>query len=240
MNAEAASRTGRRPLLFHPQLNKQVNGDVAQLDEQRIPNPPVAGSSPVSPAHGPPRSHRAWTWHDLRTAQWNGMRSPAGTPAGHHGALAQLVARFRGTEEVGGSNPPGSTHVQLSPAFSFPEQVRKPNANSCLRSSDLVQSAGVKIQRSPVRIGPQARCRRNARSAFSCRRQLQGRVELMAKLASLSRRRTSVRARPCLQRSRIRLRQLQGDSRLTRGPRKRCQGGRPARRGFDSRPTPTL
>jgi hypothetical protein len=27
---------------------------------------------------------------------------------------------------------------------------------------------------------------------------------------------------------------------LTRGPRKRCQGGRPARRGFDSRPTPTL
>ena len=46
-----------------------------------------------------------------------GIASPAPVPvtrpgAGSNGALAQLVARSPGRQEVGGSNPPGSTRVK--------------------------------------------------------------------------------------------------------------------------------
>jgi hypothetical protein len=82
----------------------------AQRDEHRSPKPEEAGSSPVTHAYGPPSSQRAWTWHDLRTAQWNGMRSP-GRFAGRApmGPWRRLVARCCGTTEVAGSNPAGST-----------------------------------------------------------------------------------------------------------------------------------
>lgn len=83
---------------------------VAQLVERRSPKPVVGSSSLSAHAHGPPSGQRAWTWHDLRTAQWNGMRSP-GRFAGRApmGPWRRLVARCCGTTEVAGSNPAGST-----------------------------------------------------------------------------------------------------------------------------------
>lgn len=59
-----------------PQLNTQIRVGVAQLVERRSPKPEGARSIRAARAYGPPRIRRAWTWHDLRTAQWNGMRSP--------------------------------------------------------------------------------------------------------------------------------------------------------------------
>ena len=42
-----------------------------------------------------------------------------------HGAMAQLVARFHGMEEVGGSNPPSSTtRTRLEPLPSLMVSVR--------------------------------------------------------------------------------------------------------------------